>query len=172
MSGCTYFGSRSNKRKHVWGIGVREMRIDGALCCKSWFAAQSRFRNTLLQPIFFFFPPQHQPKFTSWELKGKMFQQETWSSSGFSAWQCCAPSVSYSVSLVFPSYKNSKIFSFAYCLVCLFENKNYLFQQATKWKISSLEVELNSKQAQGGSEIHMYACLLCVHKMTHDESFD
>lgn len=36
-------------------------------------------------------------------------------------------------------------FSFTPCLLCLFKNKNCLFQQATKWKISLLEVELGSK---------------------------
>lgn len=124
------------------------MRRDGVACCKSWFGAQSRFlKDSCCCSLFF--SPRHQPKFTSSELEGKIFLRETWSSAGFSARQCCVPSVSYSVSLVFPSYKNNGIFSFAPCLLCLFKSKNYLFRQATKCKISSLEVELGSKQAQG-----------------------
>lgn len=104
-------GGRSEGNENRWGFMLQIMVWD----------LKQVLKDTA-EDYFFFL--HHQPEFTSQVLKRKMFLQETWSSSGFSAWQRCVPSVSYSVSLVFPSYKNSKIFSFAHCLVCLFKNKN------------------------------------------------
>lgn len=148
MSGCTYSESRSDNRKHVLGIGVRETSLHVA---NHSLGHETGFWKTLLMLQFlfcFFFSPHNQPTFTSLKLKGKIpprHMELFWV-------QCSVVLCPLSELLNFSglpfSYKQNNIFSFVSCLFYLLKNKTNLFQHTTQWRISSLQQELRSKQIQ------------------------